>query len=153
MRERDIFIEALELGGSSERAALLDEACQSDMELRGRVERLLVEHDRQESFILDSPPEGLDATLDHHISESPGTIIGPYKLLQQIGEGGMGVVYMAEQQEPVRRKVALKIIKPGMDSQQVIARFEAERQALALMDHQNIARVLDASTTECGRPY
>src|SRR5262249_36026741 len=79
--------------------------------------------------------------------------IGSYKLLQQIGEGGMGVVYMAEQEQPVRRKVALKIIKPGMDSAQVIARFEAERQALALMDHHNIARVLDAGTTEGGRPY
>ena len=86
-------------------------------------------------------------------SEPLGTIIGPYKLLQQIGEGGMGVVYMAEQTEPVQRKVALKIIKPGMDSRQVIARFEAERQALALMDHPNIARVLDAGTTDTGRPY
>src|SRR5207302_3351413 len=80
-------------------------------------------------------------------------VIGPYKLLEQIGEGGFGVVYMAEQQQPVRRKVALKIIKPGMDSKQVIARFEAERQALALMDHTNIARVLDADATDSGRPY
>ena len=87
------------------------------------------------------------------ITEGPGTCIGPYKLLQQIGEGGMGIVYMAEQEKPVRRRVALKIIKPGMDTKQVIARFEAERQALALMDHQNIARVLDAGTTETGRPY
>ena len=83
----------------------------------------------------------------------PGTVIGPYKLLEQIGEGGMGVVYMAEQTQPVRRKVALKIIKPGMDTRQVIARFEAERQALALMDHPNIAQVLDAGATESGRPY
>src|SRR5262249_45475156 len=82
-----------------------------------------------------------------------GAVIGPYKLLQQIGEGGMGVVYMAEQEQPIRRRVALKIIKPGMDSAQVIARFEAERQALALTDHQNIAKVLDAETTESGRPY
>jgi serine/threonine protein kinase len=87
------------------------------------------------------------------MTEEPGTVIGPYKLLQQIGEGGMGIVYMAEQQKPVRRRVALKIIKPGMDSKQVIARFEAERQALALMDHPNIARVLDAGCTESGRPY
>ena len=87
------------------------------------------------------------------ISEGPGSIVGPYKLLQQLGEGGMGVVYMAEQERPVRRIVALKIIKPGMDSQQVIARFEAERQALAMMDHHNIAKVLDAGTTETGRPY
>ena len=86
-------------------------------------------------------------------AEGPGTVIGPYKLLQQIGEGGMGTVFMAEQTQPVRRKVALKVIKPGMDSRQVIARFEAERQALALMDHVNIARVLDAGATESGRPY
>ena len=87
------------------------------------------------------------------IVEGPGTRIGPYKLLERIGEGGMGVVFMAEQETPVRRKVALKIIKPGMDSSHVIARFEAERQALALMDHPNIARVLDAGTTDTGRPY
>src|SRR5207244_2045624 len=85
--------------------------------------------------------------------ESPGTIIGPYKLLEAIGEGGMGVVYMAEQTQPVRRKVALKIIKPGMDTKQVIARFEAERQSLALMDHPNIAKVLEAGATDSGRPY
>ena len=85
--------------------------------------------------------------------EGPGTVIGPYKLLEQIGEGGMGIVYMAEQTQPVRRKVALKIIKPGMDTRQVIARFEAERQALAIMDHPNIAKVLDAGATESGRPY
>ncbi len=93
-------------------------------------------------------------TVGHEpMSEGPGTRVGPYKLLQQIGEGGMGVVYMAEQEEQVRRKVALKILKPGMDSQQVVARFEAERQALAMMDHTNIARVFDAGTTESGRPY
>ena len=87
------------------------------------------------------------------VSEQPGTVIGPYKLLQQIGEGGMGTVYMAEQTQPVRRKVALKLIKAGMDSRQVLARFEAERQALAMMDHVNIARVFDAGATESGRPY
>ena len=109
-------------------------------------------HDASDG-ILDAPPP-MPTTVDAPpLTEKPGTVIGPYKLLQQIGEGGMGVVYMAEQQEPVRRKVALKIIKPGMDSHQVIARFEAERQALAMMDHQNIARVLDAGTTESGRPY
>ena len=85
--------------------------------------------------------------------EGPGTVIGPYKLLEQIGEGGMGLVYMAEQTQPVRRKVALKIIKPGMDTAQVIARFEAERQALAMMDHPNIAKVLEAGATDAGRPY
>jgi serine/threonine protein kinase len=104
--------------------------------------------------------EGIPATIDAHAGEGPGMIIGPYKLMEQIGEGGMGLVYVAEQQHPVRRKVALKIIKPGMDSRAVIARFEAERQALALMDHPNIARVLDAGTTQGepggvspGRPY
>ena len=153
MRERDIFIEALEQGNPSERAALLDDACQSDAELRERVEQLLAEHERQESFILDTPPPGLDATGDDPISESPGTIVGPYKLLQQIGEGGFGVVFMAKQTQPIQRTVALKIIKPGMDTRQVIARFEAERQALALMDHPNIARVFDAGTTDSGRPY
>ena len=93
------------------------------------------------------------ATVELPITERPGTVIGPYKLLQQIGEGGMGTVFMAEQTQPVQRKVALKVIKPGMDSRQVIARFEAERQALAMMDHVNIARVLDAGATESGRPY
>jgi serine/threonine protein kinase len=87
------------------------------------------------------------------VSERPGTVIGPYKLLEQIGEGGFGVVFMAEQQQPIRRKVALKVLKPGMDSHQVIARFEVERQALALMDHPNIAKVLDAGQTSRSRPY
>ena len=87
------------------------------------------------------------------IAEGPGTTIGRYKLLEEIAEGGMGVVYMAEQREPVRRKVALKIIKPGMDTREVIARFEAERQALAMMDHPNIAKVFDAGETESGRSY
>ena len=91
--------------------------------------------------------------IDSPITERPGTIIGPYKLLQQIGEGGMGVVFMAEQTQPIQRTVALKIIKPGMDTRQVIARFEAERQAVAMMDHPNIAKVLDAGTTDSGRPY
>src|SRR5262249_49544760 len=95
-----------------------------------------------------SPP-----TLDLHPIEKPGTVIGPYKLLQQIGEGGFGVVFMAEQTVPVRRKVAVKVIKPGMDTRQVIARFEAERRAVAVMEHPNIARVLDAGATNSGRPY
>ena len=104
---------------------------------------------------LEQPAIAGDATVYHEpsIAERPGTVIGPYKLLQQIGEGGMGVVFMAEQTEPIQRTVALKIIKPGMDTRQVIARFEAERQALAMMDHPNIAKVLDAGTTENGRPY
>jgi serine/threonine protein kinase/Tfp pilus assembly protein PilF len=136
-----------------ERAALLDEACQENAELRAEVERLLAEHERHETCILDSPPPGLDATVERPVSEGPGVVIGSYKLLEQIGEGGFGLVFVAEQHQPVRRKVALKVIKPGMDTRQVIARFEAERQALALMDHPNIAKVYDAGTTEAGRPY
>src|SRR3954469_11883335 len=153
MREREIFIEALEKGSPPDRAALLDRACHMDGALRGRVEQLLAEHDRMGSFILDKPPAELVSTANHLYCEHAGTIIGPYKLLQQIGEGGMGVVFMAEQTDPIQRIVALKIIKPGMDTRQVITRFEAERQALAMMDHPNIAKVLDAGTTESGRPY
>jgi serine/threonine protein kinase len=129
-----------------DRAALLDRECGTDAELRQRVEALLSAHDKADSF-LESPAGGMGVTIDEPLSEGPGTIIGPYKLLQQIGEGGMGTVFMAEQTQPVHRKVALKIINPGMDSRQVIARFEAERQALAMMDHPNIAKVLDAGTT------
>ena len=120
-----------------------------------RVEALLKAHEDPNSF-LDNAAVPL-ATVDHiataPLTECPGTLIGPYKLLEQIGEGGMGIVYMAEQQKPVRRRVALKIIKLGMDTKQVVARFEAERQALALMDHSNIARVFDAGATDSGRPY
>src|SRR5262249_17796924 len=140
----------------AKRAAFLDEACAGEAALRERVESLLVEYQKLGSF-MDVPSQGVKKTADMPgaplTAERAGTMIGPYKLLQQIGEGGMGVVDMAEQAVPVRRKVALKIIKPGMDTREVIARFEAERQALALMDHVNIARVLDAGTTECGRPY
>jgi serine/threonine protein kinase len=152
MSDTGIFKAAVKLP-PERRAAFLDQACGTNHELRREVESLLEAHDWPGGF-LESRLARLPGTVDEpSVTEKPGTVIGPYKLLQQIGEGGMGVVYMAEQQEPVRRKVALKIIKPGMDSQQVIARFEAERQALALMDHQNIARVLDAGTTESGRPY
>ena len=99
------------------------------------------------------PPEATEPPAPRPITEGPGTRIGPYKLREKIGEGGMGVVYLAEQEKPVRRRVALKIIKPGMDTEQVVARFEAERQALAIMDHPSIARVFDAGATETGRPY
>jgi serine/threonine protein kinase len=109
-------------------------------------------HQEAGSF-LESPAAGLVATIDEPVTERPGTVIGPYKLLEQIGEGGFGLVFVAEQQQSIRRKVALKVIKPGMDTRAVIARFEAERQALALMDHPNIARVLDAGTTASGRPF
>jgi eukaryotic-like serine/threonine-protein kinase len=162
MSEETLFIEALEIRDPSERAAFLDRACTGDAAVRGRLERLLDQHENAGSF-LASPAAGIGATgvftpsSGIETAAAPpfdltGTMIGPYKLLQQIGEGGMGTVYMAEQTEPVKRKVALKIIKAGMDSRQVIARFEAERQALAMMDHVNIARVFDGGTTgEPGR--
>ena len=149
--EESIFAQALEIGSPAERVAFLDRACGQNPVLRAEVEALLGAHGRAGGLLnlLDKPA----VAVDEPITERPGTIIGPYKLLQQIGEGGMGVVFMAEQAEPVRRKVALKIIKPGMDSRQVIARFEAERQALALMDHPHIAKVFEAGTTTSGRPY
>src|SRR5262249_41683487 len=115
------------------------------------VERMLDAQPKMGEFL---EPAATPGTIESApIEERPGSIIGPYKLLQQLGEGGFGVVFLAEQEQPVRRKVAFKIIKPGMDSKQVVARFEAERQALALMDHPNIARVLDGGTTQSGRPY
>jgi serine/threonine protein kinase/Flp pilus assembly protein TadD len=152
MQEESIFIEALEKEDPAERAAFLERVCASDPVLRQRIERLLHRH-QQSGVFLEPPAAAPVATGDGPIGERPGAVIGPYKLLQQIGEGGMGTVFMAEQTHPVQRKVALKVIKAGMDSRQVIARFEAERQALALMDHVNIARVLDARATESGRPY
>ncbi len=155
MNERTIFLSALEKHSTDERSAYLDEACGDDSELRQRLEQLLAAHER-DCQVLDRPLEQaavatVDQAADH--TEAPGTQIGPYKLREQIGEGGRGVVYVAEQLEPVRRKVALKIIKPGMDTKQVIARFEAEHQALALMDHPNVSKFFDAGATEAGRPY
>ena len=154
-REVVVLNAALELHGAK-RSAYLDEACSGDVALRQRVEELLRAHEQAENF-LRAPPAGLDSKRTIHVeispTEKPGDKIGRYKLLQQIGEGGCGVVYMAEQEEPVRRRVALKVIKLGMDTKSVIARFEAERQALALMDHPNIAKVLDAGSTDMGRPY
>src|SRR5690349_5314542 len=152
-RLMEIFSEALELTSAEERAVYLDRVCGSDRSLRGRVEGLLRAHVEDDDF-LESPAAPPTVTVESpSLSEGPGTVIGPYKLREQIGEGGMGVVYCAEQTQPVRRKVALKIIKPGMDTKQVIARFEAERQALAMMDHPNIARVHDGGATESSRPY
>jgi serine/threonine protein kinase len=145
--------DALEKKTKKERSAYLDSACGDDSKLRASVEGLLQAHDKAGDF-LESPILGPDVTLDTSpLTEGPGTVIGNYKLLEQIGEGGMAVVYMAEQEKPLRRRVALKIIKLGMDTKQVIARFEAERQALAVMDHPNIAKVFDAGATETGRPY
>jgi serine/threonine protein kinase/tetratricopeptide (TPR) repeat protein len=148
-----IYWDAAQIASPAERDAFLDSACVNDVELRRRVEHLLQARSKAEGF-LESPPLNLVATADERpVSEGPGTAIGPYKLLEEIGEGGFGVVFMAEQQHPVRRKVALKILKPGMDTRQVVARFEAERQALALMDHPNIARIFDGGETALGRPY
>ena len=150
-----VFAEALEIPSAPERAAYLARACAGNADLRRAVETLLEAHERAGAFL--EPPDPA-ATSDRDSppvrqGEGRGTTIGPYKLLEEIGEGGMGVVYLAEQTRPVRRKVALKVIKPRMDTRQVIARFEAERQALALMEHPNIARVLDAGATDSGRPY
>ena len=147
----NIFLNAREITEPVERAAYLAMACGSDSGLLERVEAMLLDTEAAENFF---GPEEVRASVEVAIlAERPGTLIGRYKLLEKIGEGGMGVVYMAEQQQPVRRKVALKVIKAGMDTRQVVARFEAERQALALMDHPNIAKVLDAGTTETGRPF
>src|SRR6516225_8259486 len=147
--------EALEHSSPEERAAFLDKACAGDAGQRARVEELLRAYEAAGNFLQGNRPSFEPAaTVDERpISERPGTVIGPYKLLEQIGEGGFGVVFMAEQTRPVRRKVALKILKPGMDTRQVVARFEAERQALALMDHPNIAHVFDGGQTASGRPY
>ena len=152
-RDVAVFTEALHLV-ASERAAYLDRACGNDDELRQKVEALLKAHNQIGDF-LENSPQGvsLPPRPGAVAGEKPGDRIGRFKLLQQIGEGGCGVVFMAEQEEPVRRRVALKVIKPGMDSKSVITRFEAERQALALMDHPNIAKFFDAGATESGRPY
>ena len=149
--EEAVFQVARKIEQPEARAAYLRELCGSDRDLQVRLEALLRVHDQEPSFLAVSP---VDVTVDSpQVAELSGTVIGPYKLLEQIGEGGMGTVFMAEQTHPVRRKVALKVIKPGMDSRQVVARFEAERQALALMDHPNIAKVHDAGTTNAGLPY
>jgi serine/threonine protein kinase/WD40 repeat protein len=153
--EEEIFVACLSRP-SGEREAYLDQACAGDAALRKRVEELLRSHSLAKSFLEEPPASaspGQTIKLDLPPSEREGDRIGRYKLLQQIGEGGCGVVYMAEQEQPVKRRVALKVIKLGMDTRNIIARFEAERQALALMDHPNIAKVLDAGATETGRPY
>jgi eukaryotic-like serine/threonine-protein kinase len=137
----------------ADRPAYLDQACAGDPGLRQQVEALLRAQGAAGSF-LELPAPSQVVTVDEQpVSESPGTVIGPYKLLEQIGEGGFGVVFMAEQMQPVRRKVALKVLKPGMDTRQVVARFEAERQALAIMDHPHIAKVFDGGATPSGRPF
>jgi serine/threonine protein kinase len=148
-----IFSEALEKQSTAEQAAYLDKACGNDTELRARIEELLAAHEKAGDF-LKSPVIEPDVTLDDLPAiEGPGTKIGHYELLELIGEGGMGRVYLAQQTEPVRRRVALKIVKLGMDTKQVVTRFEAERQTLAVLEHPNIAHVLDAGATDSGRPY
>jgi eukaryotic-like serine/threonine-protein kinase len=146
MTEESLFFAALERCTPAERAYYLDVACEGDAVLRREVEALLQAHEQdalcRAPTLVVSPPD-----------EHDGMVIGPYKLRERIGEGGMGTVYVAEQERPVRRRVALKIVKEGMDTHQVVARFEAERQALALMDHPYIAKVLDAGATDSGRPY
>ncbi len=150
--EERIFHVARRILDEEARAEYLGQICVGDQALRGRVDALLEVHEREQQFLKSNG--GPAATVDQlPLSEVPGEQIGRYRLLQKIGEGGFGVVYMAEQETPVRRKVALKIIKIGMDTKQVIARFEAERQALAMMEHANIAKVFDAGATESGRPY
>ena len=148
-----IFGEAIEISSRRDRILFLEQACQGNPDLRREMERLVEDHFQAGSFLESPALEEKRTTPSRRSPNGPGTVIGPYKLLQQIGEGGMGVVFMAEQTEPIQRTVALKIIKPGMDTRQVIARFEAERQAVAMMDHPNIAKVLDAGTTDSGRPY
>ena len=151
--EREIFLAALNLSGEPERARYLDDACGRDAALRDRIEGLL-QRLPADSYLEAPAAERIETMIDRPSpDESAGSVIGRYKLLEQLGEGGFGVVWAAEQREPVKRRVALKIIKLGMDTKQVVARFEVERQALALMDHPNIAKVLDAGTTEAGRPY
>jgi WD40 repeat protein/serine/threonine protein kinase len=148
-----IFGEALEKKTAGERAAYLDKVCGNNADLRNKIEALLKAYEEADD-VPEAPIISSEITLDSApLTEGPGTKIGHYKLLQLIGEGGFGVVYMAEQESPIRRRVALKIIKLGMDTKQVVARFEAERQALAMMEHPNIAKVFDGGATETGRPY
>src|SRR5580704_5953314 len=163
MNEESIFAAAMGKANVAERAAFLDEVCGGDAGLRARIEQRIAAAEKTALAATMDPGSGetSDATSDPSFKafsvagskEGAGSLIGPYKLAQPIGAGGMGMVYLAEQQYPVRRQVALKIIKQGMDTEQVIARFEAERQALAMMDHPNIAKVFDANTTDSGRPY
>ncbi len=148
-RVQAVFLQVADLP-PDERAAVLDRECGPDADLRGRVESLLGAHDQPDAF--------LDTPVIHPIGPGPaeytvGSCVGPYRLRQRLGQGGMGTVWAADQEAPVKRRVALKLINPGLDTDQVIRRFEAERQALALMDHTNIATILDAGVDDRGRPY
>src|SRR5215468_6791739 len=150
-----LFDGALELRSAEQRQVYLSRVAGEDAQLRQEVETLIMAYEKASGFLAIETETLAKRTTaasegDRLVSERAGDLIGRYKLLQPIGEGGCGVVYMAEQQEPVRRRVALKVIKLGMDTKSVIARFEAERQALAMMDHPNIAKVLDAGATDSG---
>jgi WD40 repeat protein/serine/threonine protein kinase len=158
--EQELFVEAFQIADPASRERFLDRACETDPALRQRLAGLMAALRRAGEFLQEPAAAACTPGVasgfqpeEKARAEQPGAVIGPYKLLEQIGEGGFGIVFMAEQQQPVRRKVALKVLKPGMDTKQVVARFEAERQALALMDHPHIAKVHDAGTTETGRPY
>lgn len=159
---RAIFVEALERNDPIDRAGYLDRACGDDLELRRQIEELIISYAEAGDFFKAEPHQVSDpaapreagtATSEGLLKEGPGTMVGRFRLLEKIGEGGFGVVYMAEQKAPVRRRVALKIIKVGMDTKEVVGRFESERQALALMDHPNIAKIFDGGATDTGRPY
>jgi serine/threonine protein kinase len=152
--EECLFEAALQKPSAAERAAFLEGACRDNSTLRARLDVLLEGHFAGEGFLTQTPERDEPVTLAApHVEEAPTPMLGRYKLLEKIGEGGFGEVWMAEQREPVKRRVALKIIKLGMDSRQIVARFEAERQALAMMDHANIAKIFDADVTDTGRPY
>ena len=146
----ELFWRASLITSAAERNAYLDDACQNDPATRQRIDHLLALQPQAEQFLENGlvPPSSGDSATD-----MTGTVIGNYKLLEQIGQGGMGVVFMAEQQQPVRRKVAVKILRRGMDTDEIVGRFEQERQVLALMEHPNIAKVFDAGTTPSGLPY
>ncbi|MCA9166355.1 MAG: protein kinase, partial [Planctomycetales bacterium] len=164
--EKAIFLEALDIESAEQRGAFVEEACRGIASLLASVSALLREHEKVGNPV-DTPIVSTNERIKSAIHETtsfvsrnggfshhaPGTMIGPYKLMEQIGEGGFGLVYVADQQSPIRRRVALKIIKPGMESREVLTRFDAERQAIALMDHPNIARVFDAGVTASSQPY
>jgi len=153
LSEKTIFFDALELNDPAARGCYLDQVCANNPELRQSVDALLYASEQANHFI-DQPPVKLSSPAGETTpDEWVGSMLGPYRLMEQIGEGGFGLVFVAQQESPVRRKVALKVIKPGMGTRQILARFEAERQAVAMMDHPNIARVFDAGVAEDGRPY
>ena len=150
---KSIFLAALDIESRTDRDSYVEAACNGSDELLTEVKNLLVHQGKARSFLEFPVKPNLEATIDQSPNDYVGGQIGPYKIRERIGDGGMGVVYVAEQEQPLRRKVALKVIKPGMDSKAVLGRFDAERNALALMNHPNISKVLDAGTTAEGRPY